>query len=214
MPPAGALDGGREVLIDSIVSRLASFFRSVASGEVEIYNEFSLQHELGCFLRQHLPPRVWVQFERPVSFFQKPSFAYVKKEIDITVFGPDRSERVAIELKFPRNGQYPEQMFSACCDLVFLEQLVSGGFAAGLFVMAVDDHRFRTGREVSGVYACFRGAAPITGTIAKPTGKTATSIDVRGSYTIDWYPAGEKLHYCSVVVSPESSGSRGREPPA
>ncbi len=28
-----------------------------------------------------------------------------------------------VELKFPRNGQHPEQMYSFCKDIVFAEQL-------------------------------------------------------------------------------------------
>jgi hypothetical protein len=45
-------------------------------------------------------------------------------------------------LKFPRNGQYPEQMLNACKDVAFLEQLVERGFDGGLFVMAADDRLF------------------------------------------------------------------------
>jgi hypothetical protein len=120
------------MLLDSISAAIPRFFEAVGRGEREIYNEFSLQHELGCFLRSCIPPPLKIQFERPVEFFQPCGSAYEKKEIDISVFSPDRSSRVALELKFPRNGQYPEQMFSSCCDLLFLEQLVSGGFAGGL----------------------------------------------------------------------------------
>lgn len=38
------------------------------SGHIEIYNEFSLQHEIGILMRQAYPERI-VQFERNVSFF-------------------------------------------------------------------------------------------------------------------------------------------------
>jgi hypothetical protein len=69
----------------------------------------------------------------------------VKKEIDISVLPLDSSERVAIELKFPRNGQYPEQMFKCCQDIRFLEQLVDAGLAAGMFVMVVSDPLFYSG---------------------------------------------------------------------
>ena len=108
---------------------ITPFVCDVANGEIEIYNEYSLQHELGIFFRKSLP-QYKVQFERNVDFFfpcTKASF--IKKEIDISIYLPEQNllER-AIELKFPRNGQYPEQMYSFCKDIVFAEQLKSAGF--------------------------------------------------------------------------------------
>jgi len=41
------------------------FFLFVQSKSIEIYNEFSLQHELGIFLREKLPD-YRIQFERNV----------------------------------------------------------------------------------------------------------------------------------------------------
>jgi hypothetical protein len=121
------------MLIESVVAAVPEFFAAVGRGAVEIYNEFSLQHELGCFLRASIPAPPKVHFERSVEFFEpRGADQYEKKEIDIAVFTPDQRHRVAIELKYPRNGQYPEQMFSACRDIVFLEQLVAGGFSGGV----------------------------------------------------------------------------------
>lgn len=48
--------------------QIADFAQAVGRGEIEIYNEFSLQHELGIFLRASLPG-CKVQFERNVSHF-------------------------------------------------------------------------------------------------------------------------------------------------
>jgi hypothetical protein len=110
------------------------FFRQVADGNIEIYNEFSLQHELGFFLRAStVPVQYKVQFERPVTFFGLSRSAFAKSEIDILLFTHDRTEQVAIEVKFPRNGQHPEQMFKFCQDIAFLEQLISAGFTDWLF---------------------------------------------------------------------------------
>lgn len=47
---------------------LAKFPSYVGEKEIELYNEFSLQHELGIFLRNELKEYV-VQFERNISFF-------------------------------------------------------------------------------------------------------------------------------------------------
>ena len=84
---------------------LQLFLSSIRRGEVEVYNEFSLQHEVGIYLREHFSANK-VQFERNVSYFKFNKQKFIKREIDITVFSPDNSELLyAIELKYPRNGQ-------------------------------------------------------------------------------------------------------------
>jgi hypothetical protein len=193
------------MMID-LLSHVHSFFDRVRSGEVEIYNEFSLQHELGIHLRQCAAGSgLKIQFERPASFFLPSCGRLTKKEIDIAVFTPDRLERTAIELKFPRSGQYPEQMFKACQDVGFLEQLVEAGFSTGCFVMVVDDRLFYEGTDLGGVYAPFRGRMPLCGTILKPTGTKDEQTTIRGRYFFQWKPA--RPFHCAVIVV---SGSDGR----
>ena len=68
------------------------------------------------FLRSAVSPEYKVQFERAVDYFCLRPAPFVKKEIDISIFRPGTTERYAIEFKFPRNGQYPEQMFKAAQD--------------------------------------------------------------------------------------------------
>ena len=80
------------------------FFYKVGSGVIEIYNEFSLQHEMGLYLRSALPNDFKVQFERPYSFFELEQGVFEKKEIDISVFLPDHSVKYAIELKYCLGG--------------------------------------------------------------------------------------------------------------
>jgi len=84
----------------------------IGSNQIEIYNEFNLQHELGIHLRKSLEnnnEQYKVQFELNVASFdsQKKS-DYEKKEIDIIICNEDKTEKYAIELKYPHNGQYPE----------------------------------------------------------------------------------------------------------
>jgi hypothetical protein len=189
------------MLVDTIGTEVPRFFEAVRAARVEIYNEFSLQHELGAHLRQALPPEIKVQFERPVDYFQPRDSRYVKKEIDIAAFTPDQQERVAVELKYPRNGQHPEQMFSACLDVVFLEQLVAGGFTHGFFVIAVEDALFLSGPRVDGIYAYFRAGQPISGSISKPTGGGGRTVSVRGSHPLQWKAVANDLHYGVVSVS-------------
>jgi hypothetical protein len=110
----------------ALADLIAPFVDSVASRRTELHNEFSLQHELGISLRGKLPARK-VQFERNVFFFFPSKASFTKREIDISVFSPGTKELAyAIELKYPRNGQYTEQMFSFCEDVAFA--LVRGSY--------------------------------------------------------------------------------------
>ena len=140
---------------------ITSFFTLVGEDKVEIYNEFSVQHELGIHLRRSLGTHLKVQYERPVSFFGLAKHAFEKREIDIAVFSPDHSEKYAIELKYPRSGQHPEQMFKACQDIRFLEQLCDSGFTTCFFVMVSDDRLFYEGGTIkNGIYLFSEPACP------------------------------------------------------
>ncbi|MCW4046800.1 MAG: hypothetical protein NWE99_04460 [Candidatus Bathyarchaeota archaeon] len=170
----------------------------MAKGEIEIYNEFSLQHEFGVYLRSVLDSTFKVQFERPVSFFGLARNDFVKKEVDVVVFALDLSEKYAFEFKYPRSGQYPEQMFKACQDIRFLEQLCRNSFTRCFFVMVADDPLFYEGGE-TGIYGYFRAGVPINGHIQKPTGAKDDAVDISGSYNVIWY-AVDKRKYTVVEV--------------
>ena len=101
---------------------------------LQFANEFSLQHEIGIFLRQHLQNHK-VQFERNTKFFN--ISGTIKKEIDIVVY--NETERFAIELKYPLNGQYPEQMYSFVKDIKFMEEVKEKGFTQTYVVALVKD---------------------------------------------------------------------------
>ena len=172
----------------------------VATGKIEIYNEFSLQHELGVYLRHRLGD-LKVQFERNVAYFGFDSGQFEKREIDISIFSADQQQlKVAIELKFPRNGQYPEQMFSFCKDIVFLEQLRSAGFEDCVFVAVADDRLFYEGAS-NGIYSHFRGGVPLHGGITKPTGRQDKVLTISGSYKVVWKPIAESRKYAEIHVT-------------
>jgi hypothetical protein len=188
----------------NLPSQIDEFFDQVRRGSVEIYNEFSLQHELGIYLRNSLPSEWKVQFERPVDHFGIHRGNTSKKEIDISVLSGQ--ERHAIELKFPRNGQYPETMFSCCTDIEFLEQLTRHGFTGGLFVIAAEDRLFHSGPSGNELYASFRAKRPIHGTIQKPTGARDRQVNIRGTYVLDWRSA-ECVHYAQLTVTCDQAKS-------
>jgi len=175
------------------------FVSAVAGGRVEVYNEFSLQHEFGIFLRSTLP-ELKVQFERNVSFFFPDKKKFTKREIDISTFSPaDKRLAFAIELKYPRNGQHPEQMFSFCKDIAFAEELVAAGFTRSAFIAFADDHLFYRG-PTEGIYGFFRGAKPIHGRIQKPTGKKDDEVSIQGHYSVEWKPISGSLKYAMLEI--------------
>jgi hypothetical protein len=180
---------------------LAEFVGSIASGKAEIYNEFSLQHEIGVFLRARFPEFV-LRFERNVSFFFDGSARFTKREIDISIFSSDRKTlHYALELKYPRNGQYPEQMFSFCKDIAFAEELRTAGFANAAFLVFADDPLFYRGPG-NGIYGFFRGGKALHGPIGKPTGAKDSEVVIRGSYQVEWRPVQGSLMYALVEISP------------
>lgn len=179
----------------------SQFFDCISANKVEIYNEFSLQHELGIWLRSKLPSNYKVQFERNVSFFGLRPENFIKKEIDIVVFSSDKEQRFALELKFPRNGQHPEQMFSFCKDIVFLEQLCQAGFHICYFVLVADDPLFYQGDSSKGIYQFFRGRSRLKGTVEKPTGKRDERITILKEYSIKWISVKGSMKYVTVQVN-------------
>ena len=180
---------------------IADFADKVAAGDIEIYNEFSLQHELGIYLRSKLPGKK-IQFERNVSFFDSGKTPFIKKEIDIVVYSDKNAPDVAIELKFPRNGQYPVQMLKFCQDVQFAEELKAAKFKETYAVIFADDHLFYSG-ERYGIYAYFRdgdGNKPLSGGIAKQTqpNKGEIKAHIAGSYAITWHPVTHKMKYTLI----------------
>ncbi len=180
------------------------FFELVRSGDVEIYNEFSFQHEFGFFLREYMPDKK-VQFERNVSYFFDKAF-FGKKEIDISIFG-ESSLDYAVELKCPRNGQVPETMYSFCRDIAFLEQLRESGFNQTYFIAIADDPLFYAGNP-KGIYGLFRNGQPITGKINKPTGAKDTSVSITGSYSACWQKIRGNTKYCVIQTQRTNNTKR------
>lgn len=53
----------------NIQEQLHRFMAEVSSGNIEIYNEFSIQFELAIFLRKVLPKEYKIQLERNIGYF-------------------------------------------------------------------------------------------------------------------------------------------------
>ena len=179
-----------------IVQAVRRFFASAANGGLHIDNEASLQHELGLALRQSLPKHS-VRFEQPYTNLGL-SGSFTKKEIDLVVASGVRA--AVIELKFPRRGAHPNQMYKFCEDIAFLEELCTAGATEGIFACLIYDDRFRAGNRTDGIYGYFRGGVPLTGVIQNPITTEEGSVLIRGSYRINWEECGPTWRYCIVEV--------------
>jgi len=121
--------------------------------------------------------------------------------MDIVVYTTDQIEKHCIELKYPTNGQYPEQMFSSCKDVRFLEQLVDSGYNTCYFMMFADDPLFYKTKGDSGIYRMFRKDKMIRNTVRKPTGNKNQVFTFYGSYKIDWNDIKDNLKYFLIKVN-------------
>ena len=174
------------------------FFEKIKKNKIDVYNEFSLQHEFGIFLRNQIRDYK-IEFERNVAHFGFDRTQFIKKEADISVY-IDSNLNSIIELKYPRNGQVPEQMFSFVKDLKFLEQLTSRGFQRGYLIVLTDDPLFYSGKK-EGIYSYFRSKKIITGTFHKPTGKKNETIQLTNEYFASWKDLKNNLKYCVLEVN-------------
>jgi len=170
---------------------IETFFVAVGRREIEIYNEFSLQHEFGIYLRARLGNgQIRIQFERPTTFFGIGS-RLTKKEIDLACFQSPEKPLAAVEFKFPRAKQVPIRMFKYCQDVAFLEELVikERRFGCGYAVMAADNRDFYQGsrHEQGTIYSIFRDGAPLRGTIEKSTGTEEPPVTLLREYKIEWH---------------------------
>lgn len=184
--------------------------------DILVYNEISLQLELGLYLRQK---GYTVRFERNIGEYVEDTSEFVKKEIDIVAYKKGENEleadkgkneleakKIAIELKFPRNGQYPEQMFSFIKDIKFMEQVKNaklkdvckeGKFTKTYVLTLVDNKNFYlSNRGKNDIYSYFRNNGsdiqiPNGKDIIKPTGnkeecKETIKITLNTQYKSEW----------------------------
>ena len=181
--------------------RLEQFIQEELANKISkdfIYNEFSLQHELGIYLRKNLGDDFTIKFERNIANAlgmdkkkNKDKLKdFVKHEIDIVV--AKGNEKYAIELKFPRNGQTPVQMYSFIKDIRFCEQMVEEDFDAAYCLTVVEDKKFYSNefsrKTETKIYTYFRNDDVIRGNIRQEIGAHKNELTLNGTYEIQWKP--------------------------
>ena len=187
---------------------IEEFFKYLCKNELEIYNEFSFQHELGIFLRMKLKQdcedakEYRIEFERNAKTYFGVDYDFwenkqMKKEIDICVYKQDHSLQYAIELKFPLNKQYPEQMFKFIKDIKFMQELVNQKKFQRTYCITLVWSKgpgrpfykgYHEGNRGIDIYKYFRGEKElITGKIMKPTGDNKYVDDLKEKeYPFEW----------------------------
>lgn len=182
----------------NMINLISEFTEQIKNKNVEIYNEASIQYELAMFLRIKIRGYK-IQLERNVDFFGINKKETIKKEIDIVVY--NQNEKAAIEIKYPTNGQVPEQMFSFIKDIRFLEQLRKHGFSHNVFLAFVDDDKFWRGEfKPKSIYEYFRSDKGICGQIHKPTGKKDELVTLENEYVIRWNNAHTNHKYIAIEI--------------
>lgn len=109
----------------------------------KVYNEISLQHELGKFLEKK---GYNVFFEKNMYNSKKEEKKdWVKKEVDIVAIDNNTSKKYAIELKFAqsKNGQFPVGMYQFVKDICFMEQVLEKKeYTATFNLIIVNDKKY------------------------------------------------------------------------
>lgn len=176
-----------------ITNEIATFLATPPLDCGPLYNERSLQLELGVFLRSR---GFGVEFERPFRVeFQTGSTRKPKRDLDIIAV--KEGTTTAIELKVPLSGRVPETMYDFCTDVAFVESIVRMGAAdKGICLLVTNERQFWYGVNEVGIYSYFRGPdVTLGGMIQKPTGGRDTTVSLLGQYQLApaWRNADERL---------------------
>lgn len=181
-----------EVVKDDIEIDISSYKR-------KIYNEYSLQYELANYLKEKLKD-YYVRIEKNINNTKS-----CKNRIDIVLINKkDEKDTYAIELKFPLNGQYPEQMYKFIQDIKFMEE-VKEEYKKTYTVTVVNDKSYYSGRIYTPekIYNYFRKENKICipyKKIFKPTGKKDTDIELNKGYQTEWKSINETYKYYIIEI--------------
>ena len=120
-----------------------------------IYNEFSLQHELGNYLRYKLNKETNGNFEYFVIFEyninelieNNSKIDTCKREIDILIIKYNTKKgctekKYAIELKYLKNEAYPYRMFQCIKDMRFMNDVLEAGIDESYCVVVTENRGF------------------------------------------------------------------------
>lgn len=154
------MNNKQETIVESAIQKFIDESLGELIDKDFIYNEFSLQHELGIYLRKKLGKEYQIRFERNALDMGLgiDKDALIKKEIDIEI--SNDKDRFAIELKFPLKDQGAVEMHMCHFieDIIFMKQMKDYGFKQTFVLTLVNDTKYykETSRDCKEVYKYFR----------------------------------------------------------
>lgn len=170
----------------------------VNDAAIELYNEFSVYHEVGNHLQRLFTADFRINYMRPVQFFD--IYAPTAKTfIDIAIFDEEVDRYHAIEVVFIKDEPHLEKMFEICTGIRFMEELVEYGWRES-YVLLIADLPLERHPDGTHPHPLFRGETVIEGEIQSPDERAQTILDIRGSYTIEWNALEDGFHYATIVV--------------
>ncbi|HKL41336.1 MAG TPA: hypothetical protein VJ962_01960 [Clostridia bacterium] len=191
-------DKKREIL--PLEKHIEDFAKLIKSTSLDIYNAFSLKHELGNYLSEKLPRNYKIHFDRSFSDFGVNAGETINNKMDLVIFNSNKNFKYCVAIKFPINNQIPLTMYKIIKDFKLLEQLMDHDFIKCYQITLIDDEEFLTGVSKEGIYEYFRTDTPIHGEILNPTGRNDEKINIKGHYQMYWRNLGDSRKLSIVEV--------------
>lgn len=171
---------------------LESFMNKVGSNFFEVYNEATMQYELGLYLRKELPEEYNVQFEKNVMFLGADNSQCIKKDVDILVYTENLKEIYAIQVKCPTSDDILQKLYSILKDVKFLEQLRNCGITKGYSLNLISEKDYYINFPSKDIKQIFSKEKMIHGDI--------NNISIEGEYIINWVNLNPNLKYFYIEV--------------
>ncbi len=176
---------------------IQNFFNQIKPGD--LYNEASVQYELGCYLRGALSNSK-IHFERNISYLNIKKGCLPKSEMDLLV--EQNSQFWVIEIKAPLNQAKarPVTVFEWIEDLKFLEKLKSKGYS-GFSIFITDQQGYKLGSKKTGKLLTDIRAGVIHGTYKRKSTSTVPKdkISLSQTYNINWFKTSSGFDYLVFV---------------
>lgn len=171
-------------------------------------SEFTFQFRICRFLEYLYSNKIDIELESNINRYNISNL--IKKEIDIDIL--KENQKIAIELKFVRDrGSYNIGMFNFCEDIKFIEELITSHiFHKGYAIIFTTISELFTpnenlkprNKENEVLYQKFRNERKLYADVRIKTGNMDRSLNLKGSYNLEWFDFTETIKVCIVEVNP------------
>lgn len=190
------------------LSDINKFFELIDKGEIEVYNEASVQFELGWYLKKKFPNSK-ISLERNISHLKFDKSEFEKSETDILFTDTLNHSHSIIELKAPINQDQvrPVTVFEWIRDLKFLEELTKKGISCFSIFITDNNGYLKSNRKTGKLLTDFRNKK-IYGEYQKhvKSSKKNKKIFINNTYQFEWKDIGKGLFY--FIAEPEPKDNK------